>query len=322
MNAGRKMKIGAIEAIVILLVLGFLTGYIKMPTLAAGAGVDQQVTGSCANAGINPTVYTTAFWVDPTQNNKQTQIATTVTLAKQGTSQIYNQSTSSATAALATAVPCGDKVADIAGDGGGTTYYYNGAAFDALGVSHSNTIEVKKSGAATIAVHNDTATGWASTILLGNDSITDPDSSIAVRVMPPSGAGQYFGDLGWAMCVKYPALNFTNVYPQPNNGLASIAHVSGTTTRDTVRCYDMPGILVAGGSPYYGTLYLDKVSSRFGNATIGVDVTLVDKTSGLFNGMLYTGFDSSASGGDGQATDLGRADVTQANLMNISATPA
>ena len=308
--------------IALLLVIAVAAGWIKIPQMAAGAGVNQQIVGSCADKGVNPIVYTTAYWVDPTQNNKQTQIATTVTLAKQGTSQIYNQSTSSATASLATAVPCGDKVGDIVGDGGGTTYYYNGVMFDAVGISHSNTIEVKKSGAATIQVHNDTAVGWASTILLGNNSIVTPDQSIAIRVMPPSGAGQYFGDLGWAMCLKYPALNFTNVYPNPNNGLTSIAHVSGTTTRDTVRCYDMPGILVSGGAPYYGTLYLQKVASAFNNATVGVDVQLVDKTSGLFNGVLYTGFDSSASGGDGQATDLGRADVSTTNLMNISSAPA
>ncbi len=315
------MKIGALEALIGLAVIGLLAGWWQLPTLAAGGTVDQQVIGSCAETGTNPAVYATAYWVDPTQNNKKTQVATTMLTAKQDSSLLYNSTTGSATAATIVTVPCGTKVAELAGDGGGTTYYYNGAMFDASGVSHSFDIEVKKSGAASMTVHNDTATGWASTILLGNNSITDPDS-IDLRVEPPVTAGQYFGDIGWAFCVKYNSLNFTNVYPQPNSGLVSIAHVGATSTRDTVKCYDMPGLLVAGGAPYVGTLVFDKVSSAFMNATVGMDATIVDKTSGLFNGKIYTGYDTSAPGGDGQNTDLGRADVSTTSLMNISAAPA
>ena len=320
---GTKVDAGVVALVLVgaLMLFYALGGANGQVSLIPGQ-VNQQTIGSCANQGVRPVISAAAYWVDPTQNNKKAQVATTMLFAKQDSSQIYNSTTGSATSSTDVSVPCGDKVTVLAGEGGGTTYYYNGAAFDAVGVSHSFDVEVKRSGAATITVHNDTATGWASTILLGNNSITDPDSTIAIRVMPPTSAGAYFGDLGWAMCVKYASLNFTNVYPQPNSGQVSTAHVGGSAAHDAVRCYDMPGTLVAGGAPYVGTLYLDKISSAFQNATIGLDVTLVDKTSGIFNGKVYSGYDTSAAGGDGQATDLGRADVTTSNLLNISALPA
>lgn len=282
--------------------------------------VDVNVVGSCADKGVRPVISAAAFEVDTTQNNKKTQVATTVIIAQPG-GLILNQTTGSATASTDVSVPCGSKVAVLVGDGGGTTYYYNAVVADAIGISQSYYLEVKKSGAASITVNNDTSPGWASTITLGNNSITDPDS-IGLRIEPPTTAGAYFGDLGYGACVKYASLNFTNVYPQPNAGMTSIAHVGGTSAHDAVRCYDMPGILVSGGNVYTGTLFFDKVATAFQNSTISIDMTIVDKTTGVFNNLPYSGYDSSASGGDMQNTDLGRADVTTSNLLNITGVPA
>ncbi len=309
------MKIGAIEAIVGLLVLGFLTGYIQLP-LAAGAAISQQQVGeACAGLSVQPSAYATAYFIDPTTNNQKTQVASTMIFAKPGTSVVYNSTTGSASMATTTSVPCGTPLAIVAGDGGGTTYYYNAAMFSAVDkVSVFADLEVQKSGAASINVHNATSTGWGTTTSLVNTSMTDPDTTIDVQVKVPTTAGARFGDLGWALCVKYNSLNFTKIYPQPSVSSVNIPHVKGTTTLDTVACYEMPGLLISAGSDWEGSLYIDPASGNHLNATT-IGITVVDKTNMLFNGGLTAGYDTGVT--DGQNTDAGRADVSTATAVTI-----
>ena len=309
------MKIGALEVIIGIAVIGLLAGWWQLPTMAAAGVTQQQVGEACAGLSVQPTAYATAYFIDPTSNNQKTQVATTMIFAKPGTSVIYNATTGSATAASATGVPCGTPLAIVAGDGGGTTYYYNAAMFSAVDkVSVFSDLEVQKSGAASIYVHNDTSTGWASSVYLGNESITDPDTTIKVQAKVPTTAGAYFGDKGWAMCLKYNSMNFTKMYPQPYTSTVSIPSVKGTTTLDSVSCYEMPGLLVSGGADYEGTLYLDKAAGNILNATT-IGITLVDKTSMLFNGELKVGYDTSIT--DGANTDAGRANVATTAAVTI-----
>lgn len=319
MKKGRKQPTWIWLAVIGLVLVG--TGTIDLSALSAVDGVDQVVVGSCASEGVRPVISATAYDVDPTQNNKQTQVATTVLFAKADSSMIYNSTTGSATASTDVSVPCGDRVSVLVGDGGGTTYYYNGETFDATGVSHSFNIEVKRSGAATMAFHNETHTGWASTITYANTSVSDGDTDLEFRLSPPQGAGEMFGDKGYAMCVKWNSLNFTKVYPMTGSAV-TIAHISGTSTLDKVACYEMPGVLASGSSPYEGRFYLDTTGTNPMQNETTIDVVLVDKTSGLFNGLIYSGYDTSAPGGDAQATDLGRTDVTQAAAITIGGVPA
>lgn len=275
-----------------------------------------QSGAACEGLATQPIVYATADWIDPTQNNKETQVATTVIFAKPGSPVVYNVTTSSATTQSTTAVPCGMPLAVVAGDGGGTTYYYNGVstpAVDRISIDATG-ILVKKSGAASLYVHNATSTGWATTTNLVNTSMTDPDTVIKVQVKVPTTAGAYFGDAGWALCVKYNSLNFTRIYPQPYTSSVSIPSVKGTATLDTVACYEMPGMLVSAGADWEGTLYLDPTSGNHLNTTT-VGITLVDKTAMLFNGNLIVGYDTSLT--DGQNTDAGRANVATATALTI-----
>lgn len=310
------MKIGALEAIIGIAVIGLLAGWWQIPTLAAAAGITQQQIGeACAGLSVQPSAYATAYFIDPTTNNQKTQVPTTMIFAKPGTSVVYNATTGSATQATITSVPCGTPLAIVAGDGGGTTYYYNAAMFSAVDkVSVFADLEVQKSGAASIYLHNATSTGWGTSTMLNNASMTDPDTTVKVQVKVPTTAGARFGDLGWALCVKYNSLNFTKIYPQPSTSSVNIPHVKGTANLDTVACYEMPGMLVSAGADWEGTLYLDPASGNHLNATT-IGLTVVDKTNMLFNGQLVQGYDTSVT--NGQNTDAGIADVSTATAVTI-----
>lgn len=311
------MKIGALEALIGLAIIGLLAGWWQLPTLAAGV-TQQQIGEACAGLSVQPTAYATAYFIDPTTNNQKTQVASTMIFAKPGTSVIYNSTTGSTTAATVTGVPCGTPLAIVAGDGGGTTYYYNAAMFAAVDkVSVFADLEVVKSGAASLRLHNDTSTGWATTTKIGNSTITDPDTTISVQVRVPTTAGAYFGNLGWAMCVKYDSANFTQVYPSPNSGMASIPHVKATSTLNTVECYAMPGLLVSAGSNWEGVLYLNKASGNLLNDS-AIDIVLVDKTNMLFNGALVEGYDTSVT--NGVNTDAGITDVSTSSAVILETT--
>jgi hypothetical protein len=117
------------------------------------------------------------------------------------------------------------------------------------------------------------------------------------------------------MCVRYNAANFTQVYPQGYVAKVSIPHVTAVGIRDTVACYEMPGLLVSAGADWEGSLYLNPAGTYTGANATTVDVVLVDKTSMLFNGQLVVGFDTSIT--DGLNTDAGIADVTTTSALTV-----
>lgn len=313
MNKGRGMKIDPIVAVLLLGIVALAAGWIQLPVAAVGGVADQ--TGVDCAGGNQPIAYATAMFTDPTQNNKQSQVATTITFAKTGTPTIYNSTTSSTTIQTTTSVPCGQALAVIAGDGG-STYYFN--AKDAGLVTRTSIdatgIEVVKSGAATIVFENSSGSGWASTITESGGEIADPDADLQYWAKVPTTAGAYFGDKGWAMCFRYDSANFTQIRPTNYAAQVSIPHIKASTTLNSVSCWEMNGLLKSGGSDLKGNIYMDRAAALTGGNS-SISVVLVDKTSMLFNGALFVGYDTGIT--DGLNTDAGRADVTVTNAVII-----
>jgi len=300
----------------IVAILGIMLYQANSGQFGAVGGTVTQGGEACAGLSTQPIAYATAYFVDPTSNNLKTQVATTMTFAKPETSIIYTATTGSTTNYSSTTVPCGTSLAILAGDGGATTYYYNGMLVPVVDkVSVFADLEVVKSGAASIRMRGDANPSWNTTIDISNASLTDPDTTMQVQVRVPTTAGAYFGDQGWAMCLQWNSGNITKAYPTPYTAAVSIPHVLVTGTRNTIACYEMPGMLKSTGSDYIGTIYIDRAATVPTVAsTIGI--TLVDKTAMLFNGKMVVGYDTSVT--NGLNTDAGRADVTTAGAISIT----
>jgi hypothetical protein len=309
---GTKIDAGLVALVLVAAILIYMAFGGAQGNLSL-AGVSGTASGSCASAGEKPTITSTLYTVDPSQNNKQTLVATTLVLAKPDSSQVYNTTTTSTTKAQDSTVPCGARVSLIGGDAG-STYYYNGVTFDATGISHEYNLQVVPSGAASFVLQNSTSGNWGSTVTESGGAISDPSANIQIKVKPPTTAGSVFGDKGWAMCFVYDSANFTQVRPTNYKSAVTIPHVTASTTLNSVSCWEMNGVLTSNGGDVVTNLYLDRAAALTGGNS-SITIKLVDKTSMLFNGNLVDGFDTSVT--DGLNTDAGRADVSTSSAVII-----
>jgi hypothetical protein len=298
-----------------------------------GGGTNEQIGADCS-PGIDPVAIFSAYWVDPTANNKDTQVATTWNIIKEGDTSAFSSGTTGTSGKNITTkglLSCGDRLFGVMGDGGATTYYY--AASDVATVSKSTVslggakgIEVVKSGAATVYFNNRTTTGAAAVNISNSSTIWGAagggsDSSIKMTIYKPTG-GKYFGDLGYAICFIYNSGNFSAITPGGYVGQVSVAHVKATSTLDTVACYDMgtSELLGPNGGSKDVSITMQAKSGVVPSAGTGiatsVDVKIVDKTNDLFNGALVPGFDKA----DGTQSDIGYADVSKTTAISIGTT--
>ncbi len=301
----------------------------QLPASSGSSGGFNQAP-TCGNQ--KPVAQLSAYYLDPTNNNQYTGVATTVRVCQAGVPNCITSVTSSASTVVNTAegnISCGVTYREIAGDGGGTTYYY--ASTSDFVVANSvvpapndgKGIITVPSGAATMLVKSPTANyaatlsyNWTAT---NGQTNTTTDTSVYLRVQAPSAPSQ-FGDLGYAVCFRYSSANFTSAKILGGTQVA-IAHVKPTTTLDTIQCSELPAL--AGGKYVEINAALKGATSGPSNATT-MDVILVDKTNELYNGYLIPDENSKAgvaSNGYDTVNDpntgTGRADVTTSSAITF-----
>lgn len=316
----------------------YMTGYISPQTAyqgaqaAPGSTIQTNQLPDCGEG--EPVAQFATYYYDPNNNNLYTQVATTAYAYVAGSPLPATTVTTSATVMNTSTkgeLSCGITYREIAGDGGGTTYYYartadfmvDNAVMPLAGADHKG-IEVIPSGAAVARVkasttnYNTTMTyNWTSA---GFDNSSTNSQDLYMQFQPPASPSM-FGDLGYAVCFRYNSANFTNVRITGATSV-NIAHVKATAALDTVQCSELPAH-EAGISEEW-PLYVKAASTGPSTGTT-IDVVLVDKTNELFNGYLVPDENSVAgvlSNGYDTVNDpntgTGRADVTTTSAFTVT----
>jgi len=335
--------------VVILLGTGVWYGAWKMgftgitpPFLSVVGGEGYQVAAAPSTSGVSqlpncgnqfPIAQMIAYYNDPSNNNLYTQVATTDALYQAGSptpADSLTTNTSGVVTSTSGALSCGTSYREIAGDGGGSAYYYTRTADFVVDNSvvpapdSGKGLKVIPSDAAILYV-KDTTTNWAATNTFnwtaagkGNGSTSSGD--LMIKVQSPTSPAM-FGDLGYAVCFRFDSTNLSSVKVIGGNAV-SISHVKATAGLDTIQCSEMPPMKLGG---------YDELSLQLKGATAGpangtlVDVYLVDKTNELYNGYLIPDENAKAGvSGNGYDqindpnTGLGIADVNTNSAFTIT----
>lgn len=298
---------------------------------AGGASADSVL--ACKQGGAQPVAQEVAYYLDPNNNNKLTQVATTFALYNAGNPTPLASNTTSASAVITSptgSLSCGASIREIAGDG--STYYYAETpdfTVDqaVVGLSANKGISVIPTGASTVYV-KDSLTNYASTVTFnwtaaGHSSGGTSTSDLMLKVQSPS-APNMMGDLGHAVCFRFNSGNFTSI--MANGGKqVSIAHIKPTSTLDTIQCWEFGPIDPKAQQPFQEYSLTVKAGASGPTSGALIDVFDVDKTNELYNGYLVPTENSAAgvlSNGydtiNNPNTGTGRADVNTNSAITVT----
>jgi hypothetical protein len=331
--AVRLNNTSTILILVIAVVAVAALGYVAINGIGAGAAMvptetnvnpqglsGQGTDGAVLCMNVAPQARLAAYYVDTSQNDKVTQVATNAYVCAPGASSCVAKTT--ATSGFNTTnvgeVGCLDTIDFIAGDGGATYYYGHSGAAKVTGQvftpGTANGLEVKYSGALTMKFADASAAsyGWNSTRsgsgaynwTLAGVGAGGESQDVAIRVASPA-KPKIYGDLGYALCFIFNSNNITSVKPANSNGIVTqpLTHVKATATLDTVQCYDMGKL--PSGATQESTLYIKAKTGVTPSAATTIGVYAADFTADLYNGGLIPSYEYR----NGNGTDIGLADV-------------
>lgn len=300
--------------LLVVLVAGYAlyTGMLKLP---ASTYAPPGNSASCTGLTTAPAMSWGQYWVDPSTNNQKTAAAGWMSLFEPGRAVATLSQTANGGNTTGASLTCGMTYNQVGGDGGATTYYYTVRPVGPVNqlVYSAGDMELTPSGAAVMTFSNastpEGAVTYISNATFGGTSVGT--ATVKVHIQFPTNT--VFGDKGYVLCFQYNPANVTTVVPSGGVAYNQIG-VNGTSlfSLTGVKCYDM------GMSNKGQAIDIPLSIQGAGRGIAGasrINVLLLDKTTGLFNGMPFIGTDNGP--GSGANSDLGRANIVTANNWAI-----